>query len=126
MAFVGSKRGVSGYNNEILVSNGLVLGKNKVVNLPVKIKSNSHHLTNSLPHETKAKKLKANSITSDNKQRRSSPPPPLTYKDKQQHEKITRAAPLQAASHSITHEEEKIALVIAIVCVFTAWRLLLL
>ena len=104
------KRGVSGYNNEILVSNGLVLGKNKVVNLPVKFKNNSietHHAVSSLPqrHETKAK-ANSSAITSDNKQRS----PPLTHKNK--HEKIT-------------HEEEKIALVIAIVCVFTAWRLLL-
>ena len=32
------KRGVSGYNNEILVSNGLVLGKNDVVNVRVEDK----------------------------------------------------------------------------------------
>ena len=87
------KCGVVGYNNKILVSNGLALGKNDVVNVRVEDK----HLKVS-PHTAPREVL---------------PDPRI------QPHAVSR---VHDSSGKVTPEEEKIALVLLLVAGFTAWR----
>ena len=95
------KRGVAGYNNEILVSNGLALGKNDVVNVGVKKK---HPKVS--PHT--APKFQTHTV------------PKVQYNPKIQHHTVSKA---YDSSNKVTPEEEKIALILFLVAGFTAWRM---
>ena len=88
------KHGVAGYNNEILVSNRLALGKNDIVNVRVEDK---HPKVS--PHTAPRGVL----------------PDPKT-----QPHTVSRVHDL---SDKVTPEEEKIALVLLLVAGFTAWRM---
>ena len=95
------KRGVAGYNNEILVSNGLALGKNDVVNVGVKEK---HPKVS--PHT--APKFQTHTV------------PKVQYDPKIQHHTVSK---VYDSSNKVTPEEEKIALILFLVAGFTAWRM---
>ena len=83
------KHGVTGYNNEILVSNGLALGKNDIVNVGVMDKH---------PRVS----------------------PPINHKVQ-----LNTGPKVHDSSNKVTHEEEKIALILILFMVvgFTAWRM---
>ena len=90
------KRGVVGYNNEILISTGLILGENKGVNLD----SRKEHPKVQTPKQPKQPLTDSKSY-------------PIT--DYQPHTKIV--------SNPISKEEEKLALVLFLVACFTIWRM---
>ena len=97
------KRGVTGYNNEILVSNGLALGKNEVVNVAAQ----------------RVKHPKVQSHTEPKGQT-------ITNYKSQPNKDLKIPPNIKPQSHTnpnkITLEEEKIALILSLVGVFTIWR----
>ena len=110
------KHGVVGYNNEILVSNGLTLGKNYVVNVSVH------------PHSAPRGVLPDPKI-----QLHTAPRGVLPVPKTQTHTAPRRVLPdpktqthtarrVHDSSGKVTPEEEKIALVLFLVAGFTAWR----
>ena len=120
------KRGVAGYNNEILISTGLVLGKNGGVNKPTSEEKHKSTGTGGASSEAKPQKQKSSHHYSQS-----------TLKKIKEHRKVSSSTDKGVAQHSkqshaepkgdlnlITPEEGKIALVITIVCAFTAWHYL--
>ena len=101
--------GTVGYNNKILVSDGkFILGKNEKVNLVVPAMKS--HKTNSL--ETPAiKNHKINSIK------------PTTITTSQDLTHIPAICQKNQEPKTITHNEEKIALVLALAGGFAIWNI---
>ena len=90
------KRGVAGYNNEILVSNGLALGKNDVVNVAAQRAKQKHPKVS--PHTA----------------------PKVLPDPKIQPHTVSK---VHDSSDKVTPKEEKIALILLLVAGFTAWRM---
>ena len=100
------KTGTVGYNNKILVSVGnFSLGKNDEVNLITPAIKN--HKTNSLETPT-TKNHKTNSLETP------------TIKSKQTAVNSERTADLEQKT-IISHEDEKVALVLSLTLIFTIW-----
>ena len=96
------KQGVAGYNKGILVSTGLTLGKNDVINVGVKEK----HPKVSLHTDYKVQTHTA---------------PKVQHNPKIQPHTVSK---VHDSPNNVTHEKEKIALIILfMVAGFTAWRM---
>ena len=97
------RSGTVGYNNKILISNGkFILGKNDEVN--------SLEAPSALQAETPVMKSHegSNVVTQT----------VVTYKDSE------KTAVTQEQKTTITHEEQKIALILSLTGIFTVWYLI--
>ena len=114
------KTGTVGYNNKILVSNGnYILGKNEKVNAlePTEIKSHKDSKTNSLETPT-SKNQKTNPLeTPTIKSHKTNPLETPAMKSTQTAVNSERTA----EKTIISHEDEKVALVLSLTGIFTIW-----
>ena len=112
------KRGVVGYNNEILISTGLVLGKNGGVNVEKKKKIQ-------IAHTIQSPKI----VPPVNPKIAPRVKPKIQIRKSQLHPKpkiqLHKTPTFQSNTNQnkITHEEEKIALILSLVAGFTLWRM---
>ena len=113
------KAGTVGYNNKILVSDEkLILGKNNEVNLMTPAIKN--HKTNSLETPT-IKNHKTNSLeTPTIKSHKTSSLETPAMKSTQTAVNLERTADLEQKT-IISHEDEKVALVLSLTGIFTIW-----
>ena len=105
------KTGTVGYNNKILVSNGnFILGKNEKVNSlePTEIKSHKDSKTNSLETPT-SKNHKTNPLETP------------AMKSTQTAKKERKNSERTAEKTIISHEDEKVALVLSLTGIFMIW-----
>ena len=111
------KRGVVGYNNEILISTGLVLGKNGGVNVEKK--------KIQIAHTIQSPKI----VPPVNPKIAPRVKPKIQIRKSQLHPKpkiqLHKTPTFQSNTNQnkITHEEEKIALILSLVAGFTLWRM---
>ena len=111
------KRGVVGYNNEILISTGLVLGKNDGVNVEKK--------KIQIAHTIQSPKI----VPPVNPKIAPRVKPKIQIRKSQLHPKpkiqLHKTPTFQSNTNQnkITHEEEKIALILSLVAGFTLWRM---
>ena len=111
------KRGVVGYNNEILISTGLVLGKNGGVNVEKK--------KIQIAHTIQSPKI----VPPVNPKIAPRVKPKIQIRKSQLHPKpkiqLHKTPTFQSNvnQNKITHEEEKIALILSLVAGFTLWRM---
>ena len=111
------KQGVVGYNNEILISTGLVLGKNGGVNVEKK--------KIQIAHTIQSPKI----VPPVNPKIAPRVEPKIQIRKSQLHPKpkiqLHKTPTFQSNinQNKITHEEEKIALILSLVAGFTLWRM---
>ena len=110
------RRGVSGYSNEILVFNGLVLGKSEVVNVGARVVLH--------PHKPERKQLNAHTNPKPHTKLKNQPITNYEIKPHKLPKVQSYTNPkVYYSPNKVTHEEEKIALILFFVAGFTIWRM---